>query len=307
MTVCVAAVCADGKALVLIADKMVGLGYVTSDLDITKMRPLHKDWWILFSGDDLSPVFDIIDYAKDALHNEHKLTPEDPASLKAVMKAVESGFEKKRIEDAETLYLKPIGWKMNAFKSGGHGALPNAVQIQSDIERFSLPIELLIAGFDGGSAFVFDLIGYGEKRGIANRSDIPGFKAIGSGSTVAEFMMYYRDFSPKEPVREAVYHAMEAKYFGEQASGVGERTDLFVARPGKELIQLNDEETIEEKLIPICYALSPSVMNKRHREAMNSLPELKGFPPIRELKKKTKPKLKKKPVPKGKTKKKTSG
>jgi 20S proteasome alpha/beta subunit len=313
MTVCVAAVCDDGKALVLVADKMVGLGYVTSDLDITKMRPLHKDWWILFSGDDLSPVFDIIDYVKDALHSEHKLSPDDPASLKAVMKAVESGFEKKRLEDAETLYLEPIGWKMNMFINKGHGTLPNAVQIQSDIERFGLPIELLVAGFDTGSAFIFDLIGYGDKRGIANRCDIPGFKAIGSGSTVAEFMMYYRDFSPKEGVREAVYQAMEAKYYGEQASGVGERTDLFVARPGRELIQLNDEETIEKKLIPICHALSPSLIRKRDRDALNNLPELKDFPPIKETEKKTKPKPKKKRqpslVPKGKvdkTKEKTS-
>lgn len=308
MTVCVAAICDDGKALILVADKMVGLGYVTSDLDITKMRPLHKDWWILFSGDDLSSVFDIIDYAKDALHNEHKLSPDDPASLKAAVKAVESGFDKKRLEVAETLYLKPIGWKMSAFRSKGHGTLPNAVQIQSDIERFSLPIELLVAGFDGGSAFIFDLMGYGDKRGIANRCDIPGFKAIGSGSTVAEFMMYYRDFSPKEGVREAIYQAMEAKFYGEQASGVGERTDLFVARSGKELIQLNDDETIEKKLIPICRALSPSFIRKRDREALNSVEELKEFPPVKEPEKKAKPKPKKKsqPSPAPKTKKKSS-
>lgn len=307
MTVCVAAVCDDGKALILVADKMVGRGYVTSDLDITKMRPLHKDWWILFSGDDLSPVFDIIDYAKDALHNEHKLVPDDPASLRAVLKAVESGFEKKRLEEAEALYLKPIGWRMNTFRSKGHVALPNAAQIHSDIERFSLPIELLVAGFDGGSAFIFDLMGYGDNRGIANRADIPGFKAIGSGSTVAEFMMYYRDFSPKEGVREAVYQAMEAKYYGEQASGVGERTDLFVARPGREIVQLNDEETIEKKLIPICHALSPGLIRPRDREALNSVPELKDFPPVKESTK-TKPKPKKKSQPSlmPKAKKKTS-
>lgn len=289
MTVCVAAVCDGGKALVLLADKMVGLGYVTSDLDITKMRPLHKDWWILFSGDDLTPVFDIIDYGKAALHNDHKLSQNEPAPLAAVMRAVQGGFERKRLEDAETLYLKPIGWTMSRFRSRGHSILPNAAQIQADIDRFSLPIELLVAGFDGGTGFVFGLTGYGDKRGIPSRYDIPGFRAIGSGSTVAEFMMYYRDFSPKESVREAVYHSMEAKYYGEQASGVGERTDLFVARPGKDLIPLSDEETIEEGLIPICYALSPGVLTKKHRQTLNSLPELSEFPEIPE--EKPKPKL----------------
>lgn len=263
---------------------MVGLGYITSDLDISKMRPLHKDWWILFSGDDLSPVFDIIDYAKDALRNEHGVSADDPAPLRAVMKSVQSGFEKKRLEDAEALYLKPIGWKINAFRSKGHEALPNAAQIQSDIDRFHLPIELLVAGFEGDAAFIFDLIGYGDKRGIPSRYDIPGFRAIGSGSTVAEFMMYYRDFSPKEGVREAVYHTMEAKYYGEQASGVGEKTDLFVARAGKDLIPLSDEKSIETKLIPICHALSPGLLNKKHRQMLNSIPELSEFPTVPEEK-----------------------
>lgn len=282
MTVCVAAACDSGKALVLVADKMVGLGYVTSELDITKMRSLHKDCWILFSGDDITPIFDIIDYARAKLQEDHKI--DAPAPLARIMSAVQNGFEKKRLEDAETLYLKPIGWTMADFKKEGHTVLPNADQIQSDIERYTLPIELLVAGFDDASAFIFDLIGYGDKRGIPNRYDIPGFHAIGSGSTVAEFWMYYRDFSPKENVRLAVFQALEAKFYGEQATGVGESTDLFVARPGQELIPLSDEETIEKKLIPICHALSPGLFTKKHRTILNNLPELAGFPELPEEK-----------------------
>jgi hypothetical protein len=77
---------------------------------------------------------------------------------------------------------------------------------------------------------------------------------------------------------------MEAKYYGEQASGVGERTDLFVAQPGKVLIPLSDDETIEKKLIPMCYALSPGLLTKKHRQTLNSLPELAGFPEVPEEK-----------------------
>jgi hypothetical protein len=60
------------------------------------------------------------------------------------------------------------------------------------------------------------------------------------------------------------------------------------------LIPINDENTIEKKLIPICYALSPSALRKRDRETLNSLPELKEFPTIKEPKK-TKKKKKVKP------------
>jgi hypothetical protein len=91
-------------------------------------------------------------------------------------------------------------------------------------------------------------------------------------------------------VREAVYYALEAKYFGEQASGVGESTDLFIARPGEKLVQLDDDKTIEEKLIPICYVLSPKVLRPRDRKALNEIPELKSFPKVEEPKKKRKKK-----------------
>jgi 20S proteasome alpha/beta subunit len=287
MTVCVAAACDGAKALVLVADKMVGMGYVTSELDITKMRSLHKDCWILFSGGDITSIFDIIDYARAMLRE--RISLDAPAPLAKVVNAVQSAYEKKRLEDAESLYLKPVGWTMVDFKKEGHTILPNAAQVQADIERFTLPIELMVAAFDNEAAYIFDLMGYGEKRGITNRYDIPGFQAIGSGSTVAAFMMYYRDFSPKESVRAAVYHALEAKYYAENATGVGESTDIFVARPGKELISLSDEETIEKKLIPICYALSPGVFTKKHRRTLNNLPELDGFPEVPEEKPATKP------------------
>jgi len=47
-------------------------------------------------------------------------------------------------------------------------------------------------------------------------------------------MLYYRGLSPRTRVREAVYYSLEAKYFAEQASGVGASTDLFIARPGQD-------------------------------------------------------------------------
>lgn len=289
MTTCVAAVCDEGNAIVLVADKMIGMGYVESELEITKMRQIHPEWWMLFAGDDIASIFDIVDYAKAELDQRK------PASIAQIQNAVKGAFVRKRKEDAEALYLTPIGWNIIDFNRDGHHQLPNFSEIQSRIDSYTLSIELLVAGFDGGKGHVFTLYGYGEKRGIPNRADIPGFDSVGSGSTAAMYMMFYRDLGPKTSVREAVYYALEGKYFGEQASGVGASTDLFVARPGKELIQVNDENTIEEKLIPICYALSPNRMRKRDRESLNSLEELKEFPPIEEPKKDGKPKPKSKP------------
>jgi hypothetical protein len=275
------------------------------------MRPLCKDWWVLFAGDDISPIFDIVDYAKRYIEDPERgnVKAGQPASLYVAQKSIKTAFEEKRMEMAESLFLRPTDWDIKRFNTEGSVKLPNFKEMQAEIRGYELEIELLVAGFEDGKACIFTLNGYGENRGLTNRSDIPGFDSIGSGSVAAMYMMFYRDLSPKTTVRESVYYALEAKYFGEQASGVGESTDLFVARPGKKLLQLNDEETIEKKLIPICYALSPNLMRKRDRETLNSLSELKEFPLVEEPKKKTKPKPKKKPqpspMPKAKIKKKT--
>lgn len=290
MTNCVAAVCDDGKAIVLVADKMIGMGYVESELEITKMRPLHRDWWMLFAGDDLTPVFDIVDYTRASLNQSAG------AALSEVKNAVKRAFAKKRIEDAETLYLTPIDWTMDEFKREGYEKLPNFSEIQAKIEGFTLPIQLLVAGFEKERGQVFSLHGYGDKRGIPSRYDIPGFDSIGSGETVALFMMYYRDLSQKTSVRETVYYALEAKYFGEQATGVGASTDLFIARPGEPLIQINDEEVIEEKLIPICYDMSPNLLRAKDYVVINSIAGLEMFPEVQRPENKKKPKPQKPPT-----------
>jgi 20S proteasome alpha/beta subunit len=291
MTTCNAAICDDGNAIVLVADKLIGMVYVESELEITKMRQIHKEWWMLFAGNDIAPVFDIVDYAKARLNQK------EPASIGDVQDAVRTAFAQKRMENAEALYLSPLGWDTLRFNGEGHALLPNFAELQAKIGDYALGIELLVAGFDGGKGCIFSLCGYGEKRGLPQRSDIPGFASIGSGSTASMYMMFFRDLGPKTSVREAVLYALEGKYFGEQASGVGESTDLFVARPGKELIQISDEKTIEEKLIPICYRLSPNRMQKRDREVLNSLAELKDFSKIKETKQRRKTTKKAKVLP----------
>ena len=190
--------------------------------------------------------------------------------------------ESKRMADAVAVHLTPIGWTLAEFNKTGYQVLPNAAQIQESIQRYASPIHLLVAGFHQEEAYLFDVSGDEYSKGIPRRLDIPGFQAIGSGSTAASFMMFYRGLNPRTGAREALYYALEAKYFGEQASGVGGRTDLYVARLGKDLIVLDDEKTIEEKLIPICQRLEPSILRKRDKQVLNSLAELEGFDPIKE-------------------------
>jgi hypothetical protein len=273
---------------------MVGAGFIQSELDISKILELHKGWRVLISGDDITPVFDILDYAKEFLKDKG-ISGTDNVSLQFAMDAIRVSQEKKRIEEAEALFLTPTGWDIASFNAAGHN-LPDFGEIKSKIDDYSLPIEIMVAGFSDGHAYIFSLSGTGPQKGLIQRHDIPGFYAIGSGAYGALFMLYYREMSFREKVRAAAYYTMEAKLFGEQAGGVGEGTDMYVATAEGKHIPFDEDGTIEAKLVRVWGKLRPRWFGKESSEILNSIGELKGFPKL-EVKKKRKKKESKKTTP----------
>ena len=283
MTVCVAAICRDGKSLVLISDRMMGVGYAEGEPEIKKNVRLHERWWALFAGDDISPVFDILGEAKTSLAGKD-------ANVEDVIAAVTKAYQNKRAKDAEALYLATRNWTRETFREDAGKLIPESIYREIDLkleQHEFADLEILVGGFDqSGMAHVFAITS--ALRGVARRCDIPGFHAIGSGSTGAIYMMYNRKLSPKTPAREAFYYALEAKYFGEQASGVGPSTDMYIVKPDGSFTVLDDEKTIEKKLIPICQRLEPRKIDKNARKVLNELPELEEFEKIEEPKKSSK-------------------
>lgn len=285
MTVCVASLCDEGRAIVLAADKMVGKIYIEGEL-ATKLRLIHPHWWMMLSGDDISPLFELADRASQ------ELPPLAEAPVEMVKEVMQRNYELIRAKRAEAHHLKPIGWTLERFNREGSSLLPNFLEIQSRLAAYELSVEILVAGFDRRflpPAKIFTMSS--ENRGVPIRCDIPGFAAIGSGAIAAEYMMFFRDVSQKLPIRAAVYYVLEAKYFSEHASGVGPGTDMLVLRfDGSNMVwkQISDDKTIEPKLIPICEKLEPPDPTNEHLAVLNSLKELEGLPklPLKKGKKK---------------------
>lgn len=274
MTCCVAALCEGGRSIVLAADKMIGIEIIESQPDIEKLLQIHKDWWVMIAGNGIAPAFPVIDHAKKNLPQRSTL------SVDKVAGEIQSAYEQQRRSQAESLYLTPIGWTMKKFNSdSSKKVLPEALRIQlySAISKYELPIQLLVAGFDGRRGRVFSIGKH--TKGIVSRQDLPGFQAIGSGSTGARYMLYYRRASLKNPLRQMVYYATEAKYFGELATGVGSRTDLVVIRFRGRNIRFS-EDTIENKLIKLCQQLEPRDLTPNPVKVLNDLRELRGVPRI---------------------------
>lgn len=67
MTVCVATLCDEGRALVLASDKMVGIGYVEAELENVKMQSLHSQWFMMMAGQDIAPLFELGDLVRAEL------------------------------------------------------------------------------------------------------------------------------------------------------------------------------------------------------------------------------------------------
>jgi 20S proteasome alpha/beta subunit len=267
MTCCVAALCDDRKAIVLAADKMIGFGMIESEPSISKIFKIHKDWRVLIAGNDIAPAFDILDLAKRQLAGKNGLT------VDAATKSVYGSYIQKREELAEAQFLTPLGWTMKTFNSSeSSSVIPDAsrVALANRIQSFYLPVSLLVAGFDGeGHGHIFSLDDY-DNRGAPRRWDIPGYHSIGSGGQGATYMMAWREVSPKMPIREALYYVSEGKYFGEHASGVGTRTDLYVVRSGKRSIRIL-EKTVDEKLMKLCTQLEPRQIGKKGIKVLNSI------------------------------------
>jgi len=195
MTCCVATLCDDGKTLILIADKMIGNWSIQSEFDISKIRQIDDCWWLLFAGEEIAPVFDIIDGMKELIDqkcrsNRPPITEKKAIPISIISDALRESYESKRLADAVALHLGPIGWTLDDFNATGHVSLPDFLEIKGKIASHSLQIELLVGGFSTGQGHLLVLspATYGA---IPKRCEGPGFVSIGSGSSGALYMLYY--------------------------------------------------------------------------------------------------------------------
>lgn len=92
-----------------------------------------------------------------------------------------------------------------------------------------LTADLIVAGFIGQTAVIATL-------GVSDTdtptvSFSPAYRAVGSGSSIAETLLSIRDYTTQDSVERAIYVLYEAKKYSERAAGVGPDTKLIVIAP----------------------------------------------------------------------------
>lgn len=276
MTCCVSALADKGQTIVLASDRMIGTQAIAGEPDIRKAIPVHRDWWIQFSG-TVAIAVDVIASIKDAL-------PRDGLNAQEVALIVRKAMEKRWSEDSEASCLIPHGWTNDTFKRESNGKLPDELIREIDQQRswHELDLSLLVSGFDPkGIGHLFSISGSGSNRFMAFHHDIPGYWSIGTGSVGAGFMMSYKDVSYNMPTREVLYYALEGKFFGELGSNVGWDTDAHILRHGKEPIEL--PEAVIDEYIKAFHFIKPHLLRTSRNavKIVNAVESLGDLPPLK--------------------------
>lgn len=224
MTVCIAALAAHEKEMVLISDRKVSFGDFSSDRAAMKTEPFIPNYSLLFAGNDVSRAGVIIRRARKVCV-VGRLT--DPDEIAEVIYA-ECQRELNKIIEAKI--LSRHGFTTATFNKSGKRQCTEAVyyELSSKIDRVSLSLKFLLCGFDTEG---HGHIRYIDTQGPPQDYDALGFYAIGTGGNAAlsslchsvEHLHLGRDVSSAL----VAYHCIAAKFMAESASDVGQ--DTFVS------------------------------------------------------------------------------
>jgi hypothetical protein len=243
MTVCVAVGCDCSRdernpKIIFVSDFLLSIGHTSAEVGL-KTHTLGKRWHVMFSGEDISHVNEVIDNARGTLKNQPQVSPSQ-ASV-----ALSEAYHLVRKRQIENRFLRTYDMTMKQFLAKGKDTFPenHYLNIIYEIDRYNLGCQFLAAGFmsDGSPLPSFFTV---TNPGEYVSQDTIGYCAIGSGATNSISYLARRNQSVFETYERSLYKAIAAKHLAEKAPGVGPETLVIVQELGKRDRWL-DKEQIE--------------------------------------------------------------
>ena len=226
MTVCIAAICASGKAIVAVADRMFTMPNVV-EFETTegKIEPIGKTCAVLAAGHSPNAT-EIIALIKDRL--EGNKSPMR-TKLNEVVKQAYCSVRADQMEIAVTQAM--LGADFLKWK--GQMPLPTYLKEQPQLygqltvvqgQQFNLTVDLIIAGIDNKGAFVSQI----SNPGVLLSMQKLGYASVGTGALHATVYLSLCGQTPHRGVAETIAHVYTAKRTAEVVPGVGRETDMAV-------------------------------------------------------------------------------
>jgi hypothetical protein len=231
MTVCIAAIAAESKAVVCIADRaLTYAGYAAnseSDSAIAKIVDLPGNWCAMFSCDSLTFPKRVLDSVVAQLLGEARVT------LAQMEAAVKLAYETCWWNEIEDHVLKPILLTKNDFVARKSDLLPLdsqlVLKLAKEMSEYKQVCSMIFCGFDGDMPHLF----------VANTpvdidpADWEGFAAVGSGLETARNQMLWSRYSKDDSLPSVLYDVFNAKVATEVLQTIGYAWNWRIIVPGK--------------------------------------------------------------------------
>lgn len=222
MTVCIAANCGKGSAVVVASDRMLSAPFLTIEFD-------HADAKI----DLISPTCVALS-AGDALRADEVLGAGTGLAgqlsepfVSQFADHIRQKFVEARRKAANELILEPRGLSFEGFyERGGIQRLPGelAMLLDSRIQMMQINVSIILAGLDRTGPHIYSI----EDPGTATSYDRLGYFAIGSGERHAMLTLVAHNQHRDIGLNQTVFNVYCAKRAAEVAPGVGLATEMRV-------------------------------------------------------------------------------
>ena len=241
MTICIAATCADQKAVVAASDRMVSAPFLTLEFDHpdAKIDQLSRTCVGLTAGDAL--------VATDLFTGFEGMVSQlqDPGVL-LIAEHVKQRFVEVRQKLIDERVFRPRGISFVDFYSKGLvSALPPdlAMILDNQAQEGQLQASVIVAGVDGSGSHIHGI----EDPGTSSCFDRLGYHAIGSGYRHALLYLATTQQHWSSSVNQTVHNVYEAKKQAELAQGVGNTTEMrVITERGVRALTQSDLNALEE-------------------------------------------------------------
>jgi hypothetical protein len=227
MTICIAAICDQGNACVISADKEITLPAAALEYEHkeSKIDLLSKTCAIMSSGDALLAA-EVI--AKTRLAIPHG----KDVSILTIAEKMRDTYISIHLERAESVFLTPRGFTFKEFKEKGAQQLPQPTyqEIQNQLFNYGINVvDFLVVGVDSAGSHIFRV----HYNGVVGGSWLEwceklGHREIGTGALHAAIYLSLESQYSGSSLSETVFNVYSAKKIAELSPGVGHATDLAI-------------------------------------------------------------------------------
>jgi 20S proteasome alpha/beta subunit len=226
MTICIAALCDQGKNCVVAADREITATGLNLEFDHEKKIEVLTDASVVMASGDSLLAAEIIEKTRPLV------TAPGNNTIRNIAETLRDVYIRTHIERAESVFLRPRGLTLQEFQQNGAQCLPRDIYATIDNQFFAFGlnvVEFLVAGVDVAGAHIFRVYYSGVAGGSwLEWCDRLGYRAIGTGAMHSSILLSLVEHNRTVNADRAIYNVYSAKRSAEVAPGVGLSTDLAV-------------------------------------------------------------------------------